>query len=274
MIDAGAVLAWGVPRLRDLPWRRTRDPWAILVAEVMLQQTQAERVVPSGWRSSTAFPTPGGVRRRVAGRRAAAVAGARLPAPGPQPARRRGAGSSSATAASCPTTSTSCCALPGIGPYTARAVRVFAFERDEAVVETNIARLLARTTGERLTPRRVQALADALVPDGDGWTWNQVLMDLGATVCRPAPRCAECPVADDCAWHRARAARPGSGRRLGRRQHRSSRRFEGSVRQARGRVLHALADRPGRRRRVPGRRRRRARRRPPRRRRRPQLRLP
>ncbi len=84
-------------------------------------------------------------------------------------------------------------ALPGVGPYTARAVRVFAFERDEAVVETNIARLLARVAGERLTAKRVQAIADALVPAGEGWAWNQVLMDLGATVCRPVPRCGELP---------------------------------------------------------------------------------
>ena len=84
-------------------------------------------------------------------------------------------------------------ALPGIGPYTARAVLAFAFERDVAVVDTNIARVLARVAGERLTLRRVQDAADALVPAGAGWAWNQVLMDLGATVCRPAPRCARVP---------------------------------------------------------------------------------
>ena len=86
-------------------------------------------------------------------------------------------------------------ALPGIGPYTARAVLAFAYERDVAVVDTNIARVLARVAGERQTPRAVQALADSFVPEGAGWAWNQMLMDLGATVCRPAPRCDECPLA-------------------------------------------------------------------------------
>ena len=71
----------------------------------------------------------------------------------------------------------------------------FAFERDVAVVDTNIARVLARVAGERLTPRARAGRADALVPAGAGWAWNQVLMDLGATVCRPAPRCDECPLA-------------------------------------------------------------------------------
>ena len=98
-------------------------------------------------------------------------------------------------------------ALPGIGPYTARAVLAFAFERDVAVVDTNIARVLARVAGERLTLRRVQAVADELVPVGDGWAWNQMLMDLGATVCRPAPRCDDCPLSAGCAWHRGRVAR-------------------------------------------------------------------
>ncbi len=92
-------------------------------------------------------------------------------------------------------------ALPGIGPYTARAVLAFAFERDAAVVDTNIARVLARPPASGLTPKRAQAMADELVPSGDGWVWNQVIMDLGATVCRPVPTCDVCPVAASCSWH-------------------------------------------------------------------------
>ena len=210
------MLAWGLPRLRDLPWRNTRDPWQILVAEVMLQQTQAERVVPK-WRAFlAAFPTPARVRRRVARRRPAAVAGTRLPAAGAQPARRRARRSSSCHGGDVPDDLDALLALPGVGPYTARAVRVFAFERDEAVVETNIARLLARVAGERLTAKRVQAVADALVPAGDGWAWNQVLMDLGATVCRPVPGCVECPVADELRVAPRRSPRARPGARLGR----------------------------------------------------------
>ena len=130
-------------------------------------------------------------------------------------------------------------ALPGIGPYTARAVLAFAYERDVAVVDTNIARVLARVGGERLTPKRAQAAADAFVPDGAGWTWNQVIMDLGALVCRPTPMCGECPIADSCAWHVA--GHPSPDPAVGSAGVSTSQApFEGSDRQRRGRVMAAL----------------------------------
>ena len=165
-LDTGAVLAWGLPRLRDLPWRTTRDPWAILVAEVMLQQTQADRVVPK-WRVFLdAYPTP------------AACAGASLGDvlrlwqglgyPGGRATSTTRPGDRRAPRRCRPDGLAELLALPGVGPYTARAVRVFAFEHDEAVVETNIARLLARVAGERLTAKRVQAIADDDVPAGEG----------------------------------------------------------------------------------------------------------
>jgi len=239
-LDAGAVLAWGVPRLRDLPWRQTRDPWSILVAEVMLQQTQARRVIPK-WETFLArHPTAAvcasaslgdvlcdwhglGYPRRARNLHDAAVVmverhGGRVPDDLP-----------------------ALLALPGVGPYTARAVLAFAFERDVAVVDTNIARVLARTAGRRLTGRSVQAAADALVPHGDGWVWNQVLMDLGATVCRPTPRCEECPVVRSCCWHRAGHASPdpadGSAG-----VSTTQAPYAGSDRQARGTVLRMLLD--------------------------------
>ena len=238
-LDAGAVLAWGVPRLRDLPWRRTRDPWAILVAEVMLQQTQTERVVPK-WRSFVVkYPTP------------AACAGAslgeilRLWQGLGYPRRARHLHDAAAVIVRdhggvVPNDAAALLALPGVGPYTARAVRVFAFEHDDAVVETNTARLLARVAGERLTAKRVQAIADAQVPTGEGWVWNQVLMDLGATVCRPAPRCADCPVTARCAWHRAGHPEPDPA--VGSAGVSTTQPpYNGSARQARGHVLHVLA---------------------------------
>jgi len=130
-------------------------------------------------------------------------------------------------------------ALPGIGPYTARAVLAFAFERDVAVVDTNIARVLARSVGERLTPKRAQAIADDAVPNGDGWIWNQVIMDLGATLCRPTPVCSPCPIRGSCSWNRAGHPDPdpavGSAGVSTRQAP-----FDGSDRQARGRVLAAL----------------------------------
>jgi A/G-specific adenine glycosylase len=238
-LDTDAVLAWGLPRLRDLPWRHTRDAWAILVAEVMLQQTQADRVVPK-WRTFLeAFPTPLACAESSLGDVLRLWQGLGYP-------RRARNLRDTATLVvehhdgRVPSDLAALRALPGIGPYTARAVRVFAFERDDGVVETNIARLLARVAGEGLTATRVQARADDLVPPGDGWAWNQVLMDVGATVCRPAPRCGECPVARACVWHRA--GRPDPDPAIGSAGVSTTQpRYDGSARQARGRVLHALA---------------------------------
>jgi A/G-specific adenine glycosylase len=244
VIDPGVVLAWGVPQLRDLPWRAERDPWAILVAEVMLQQTQAERVVPKWHAFLDTYPDPaacasaplGDVLRLWQGlgypRRARNLRGAADLIVG----QHSGA---------VPDDLDALLALPGVGAYTARAVLAFAFERDVGVVDTNIARVLARTAGERLTPKRAQAIADAVVPIGHGWIWNQVLMDLGAGICRPAPACERCPARASCAWRVAGRPDPdpavGSAGVSARQA-----RFDGSDRQARGRVLAALHDHPRR----------------------------
>ena len=242
MIDPGDVLSWGLPRLRDLPWRRTRDPWHILVAEVMLQQTGVERVIPKWEAFRSAYPTPAACAAVPLGDVLRLWHGLGYP--------RRARNLRDAAAeiverhdGAVPDRLDALLTLPGIGPYTARAVLAFAFQRDEAVVDTNIARVLARLAGERLTPRRAQALADSLVPRGEGWAWNQCLMDLGATVCRPDPRCTECPVATRCAWHRIGLAEPDpSVGSAGVSTPQS--RFEGSERQARGRVLKTLTGGP------------------------------
>jgi A/G-specific adenine glycosylase len=135
-------------------------------------------------------------------------------------------------------------ALPGIGPYTARAVLAFAFEADHAIVDTNTARVLARWEAKRLTVREAQEAADAALPIGSAWAWNQAMLDLGAAVCtRRAPRCEVCPVADRCGWARAGNPPPDpadgsagvSGGQSG---------FEGSDRQGRGRLLEALRTGP------------------------------
>lgn len=221
--------------MRDLPWRRTRDPWQILAAEVMLQQTQVARVIPKWEAFLASFPDPASCAAASLGDVLRLWQGLGYP---------RRARNLHATAESVvrdhqgrlPDDLDALLALPGIGPYTARAVLAFAFERDVAVVDTNIARILARTAGERLTPRRAQARADVSVPSGEGWTWNQVVMDLGAVLCRPTPRCEECPLATSCTWHRQGHPHPdpaiGSAGVSGKQA-----RFEGSDRQARGWLL-------------------------------------
>jgi A/G-specific adenine glycosylase len=231
-----AVLDWWADARRDLPWRRTRDPWAVLVAEVMLQQTQVDRVIPKWHAFLERFPDPASC--------AAAPAGAVIEAWAGLGYNRRGlalhrcAGVVVAEhGGRLPADLDALRALPGIGPYTARAVLAFAFELDVAVLDTNVARVVARQAGRRLTPSEAQAAADALVPSGLGWAWNQAMLDLGATVCRArTSECGRCPVRSWCAW-RGEGPDPavGSAGVSGRQS-----RFEGSDRQGRGRLVDAL----------------------------------
>ena len=136
-------------------------------------------------------------------------------------------------------------ALPGVGPYTARAVLAFAHERDGVgVLDTNAARVLARHAGRPLGRAEAQAAADRAVPGGRGWAWNQAMLDLGATVCQARrPACGECPIGAGCAWHLAANPMPdpavGSAGVSG-----PQSRFEGSDRQGRGRLVDALRSAP------------------------------
>lgn len=130
-------------------------------------------------------------------------------------------------------------ALPGVGPYTARAVLAFAFADDAAVVDTNVARVLSRLSGEALTAHAAQTMADDLLPLGHAWEWNQVLMDFGATVCTArSPQCGRCPLESQCA-HRGCGDDPAARSAL---TSRPQARFEGSDRQARGRLMKRLAE--------------------------------
>ncbi len=128
-------------------------------------------------------------------------------------------------------------ALPGIGPYTARAVLAFAFGDDAAVVDTNVARVISRVEGRALKPRETQMLADEILASGLARDWNQVIMDFGATLCvARSPHCHECPIATKCRWN-------GRGEDPARTTAFTSRpqgRFEGSDRQARGKLMKAL----------------------------------
>ena len=236
-VQQDALLGWATPRLREFVWRNTRDPWAVLVSEVMLQQTGVARVIPKWGAFMEAFPTPRDCAQSALGDVLRLWQGLGYPR------RARNLHAAAGVIArehggEVPDSLDSLLALPGVGAYTARAVLAFAFEYDVAVVDTNIARVLARLKGERLTPRRAQVAADELLAEGTAWLWNQAFMDLGATVCRPVPSCDECPWFEFCAW-RGEGDDPAVGSAgvsvpQGR--------FEGSDRQARGRLIKALGN--------------------------------
>lgn len=231
------VLGWVSTRLRQLPWRDTRDPWAVLVSEVMLQQTGVRRVLPKWEAFMDAFPDPSTCAAAELGEVLRLWQGLGYP----RRARNLHLAAGvivSTYGGQVPGDLESLLALPGVGPYTARAVLAFAHEVDAAVVDVNVARILSRVVGRRLTAREVQRHADDLVPDGEAWLWNQAMMDLGALVCRPVPRCQECPVAGVCTW-RGSGPDPSVGSAgVGSTQSP----FAGSDRQARGRLLKALGE--------------------------------
>lgn len=230
-------MAWGLAELRDLPWRATRDPWRVLVSEVMLQQTSVARVLPKYEAFIGRFPDPASMASAPLGEALALWQGLGYP--------RRCRNLREAAAiivrdhdGAVPADLDELLALPGIGAYTARAVLAFAHGVDAAVVDTNVSRVLSRWDGRSMTARELQARADSLVPEAMAWEWNQMIMDLGARICTArAPRCADCPTAQDCA-HRGKgpdpaAASAGASRPQGR--------FEGSDRQARGRAMRAVS---------------------------------
>lgn len=204
-----AVLAWYDHQGRAFEFRGIRDPWAILVSEVILQQTQASRGEPA-WRAfmarfptvvSLAAATPADVLRQWSGlgynrralnlQRAARVI-----------VERHGG--------LVPDDLVALEALPGVGPYTARAVTALAFGRPVGPVDTNVRRVLGRVLAGHGSPRdpgaplaaaRLQALADAAVPHDRPADWTAALMDIGATLCRPArPDCVTCPLAGTCRY--------------------------------------------------------------------------
>jgi A/G-specific adenine glycosylase len=233
---------------RDLPWRSTRDAWLVLVSEVMLQQTQACRVVDPWRRFVTRFPTPGACA--AAGAAAVVRAWAGL-------GYNRRASNLHRTAViivdrhggQVPDQLEALLDLPGVGPYTARAVLAFAYGRAVGAVDTNVVRVLSRAVaGRPLAGREAQRLADRLVPQGDGaWRFNQALFDLGARCCTArAPRCAVCPLGASCRWTTSGggadgswtlSADPGAGRRR-------QGVFAGSDREGRGRLVGALRSAP------------------------------
>ena len=200
------LLTWYRRHGRDLPWRQTDDPYHILVSEIMLQQTQVDRVLPKyaewldkypsfsalaaapeGEVTDTWYPLGYNIRPRrlqMIAREAVERYGGRLP-------------SDEATLRS----------FKGIGQYTAGAIRSFAFRERAAILDTNVARVLFRVfvaAGDpkaHVMKRHLWTVSDALVPSRDVFDFNQALMDLGAMVCvARSPKCLVCPMQKDCAW--------------------------------------------------------------------------
>jgi A/G-specific adenine glycosylase len=232
MVQAG-LLSWYAVEGRDLPWRRTRDPYAILVSEVMLQQTQVERVIPKWHAWLAEFPTlralatasPAAVIRAWQGlgynRRAVSLHGLAREVVARFDGRLPG-------------TVAELRSLRGVGPYTAAAVACFAFGQAAPVVDTNVRRVLGRVFG---CPTRsvgeTERLAEVVLPKPQAYAWNQALMDLGATVCAAGrPKCLMCPLLGVC-----RTA--GDGVRTVRRVP-SGERWQGSQRFYRGRLVDEL----------------------------------
>lgn len=199
-----ALIAWFAAHREDLPWRRNRDPFAVWVSEIMLQQTQVATVIPYFERFMTRFPTVSALaaaplddvlklweglgyysRARHLHRAAQIVVaehGGQLPSD-PIALRR----------------------LPGIGRYTAGAIASLAFGADAPILDGNVIRVLARLfdlsddVSQGATQRRLWALAASLIPAGRAAAWNEGLMELGRRVCTPiSPQCAVCPLTDRC----------------------------------------------------------------------------
>lgn len=217
----------------------------MLVSEVMLQQTQVDRVLPYFEVFAERWPTP----EHFAAAELADLLAAWQGLGYPKRVRNLWQAAAIITerhGGGVPTDLDDLLALPGVGRYTARAVQAFAFGIDTGVVDTNVGRILARWQGRRLSPREAQRIADELVPAGESWAWNQAMMDLGAQVCtKRDPSCGRCPAQRWCAWGSVVLDSESSGQPdpADRSAGVSARQapFEGSDRQARGRLLAALS---------------------------------
>jgi A/G-specific adenine glycosylase len=243
-----AVKRWYSANARDLPWRGSRDPYHVLVSEIMLQQTQVDRVAPKYRAFLQRFPT----LRALARARLADVLrswsglgynarGKRLKDCAEVIVSRHGA--------KVPADAELLQTLPGVGRYTACAVSSFAFGAREPVVDVNVQRVLSRTLLGRDDANRATAwsLAAHVLPRRDAAQWSQALMDLGARFCRSTPKCAECPARRACRFaarehDKASHSAPNIDRSTSPRPLRE--RFTGSRRYFRGRIVRALAGAP------------------------------
>ena len=242
------VLAWFEEAGRDLPWRATRDPYRVLVAEVLAQQTQAARAAAAWPRFLERFPD---VHALAAAAPAEVLRAWQCLGYNRRALALRATAQAVAERGGWPGTVEELAGLPGVGPYTARAVACFALGLRVAPVDTNVARVLARslagTDPAELSPAARQRLADQALPppagapplgspdpSGRAWTWSSALMDVGALHCRPRPRCDGCPLELSCRWRALGPAAPPP-------RPRAQAPFATSDRRWRGAVVRALA---------------------------------
>jgi A/G-specific adenine glycosylase len=242
------LLEWFAVNQRDLPWRHTRDPYRILVSEVMLQQTQVDRVIPYYERWLELFPTAEALADAPTAEVIKAWSGLGY--------NRRAVYLQKTARAVVdehggrfPRTRDELLKLPGVGPYTAGAIAAFAFEQDVAFMDTNIRRVVHRLAfgsdipARQATEGQVLEAAEQLVPEGFGWAWNQAMIEFGALQCtQRRPACVICPLQHCCAAFPAiqtDIAELPVGVRL-----KNEAAFHGSNRQFRGRVVEELRRTP------------------------------
>jgi A/G-specific adenine glycosylase len=247
----GSLLDWyRVHGRAHLPWRQTRDPYRIVVSEFMLQQTQVDRVIPLYEAFVAAFPDFATLAAADAGDAVRLWRGLgynsramRLHALARAVVERHGG--------ALPSDREALLALPGIGPYTASAVRAFAFELDDVALDTNIRRI-AHRTGFGLehpslaTDAELDARARAALEPGTAHDWNSAMMDVGATICTArAPKCLLCPLRPGCVAAPVDAAQLAErARGANRRSPQESIPFERTTRFLRGRIIDRLRDVP------------------------------
>jgi A/G-specific adenine glycosylase len=237
------VLQWYDEHARELPWRQPGKPaWAVLVSEVMLQQTPVSRVLPAYLAWLERWPTAGALAADAPGE--AVRMWGRLGYP--RRALRLHAAACALVArhdGAVPSSYDALLALPGVGSYTAAAVASFAYGGRHAVLDTNVRRVLARSIGGREQPTphlsaAERAVSESLVPDEAPLAarWAVAVMELGALVCTARePRCADCPVFAQCAWH-------GGGRPSYDGPRRAPQGFAGTDRQVRGLIMAVLRE--------------------------------
>lgn len=198
------LLRWYARHGRDLPWRRTRDPYHILVSEVMLQQTQVERVLGYYEPFLRRYPTVEALAASSEPQVREAWEGLGYYARA-RNLHRTAQEVTTQHGGKLPDDLEAIQRLPGIGRYTAGAVLSFAYQKDAAILDTNAARVLRRvfavrrSTSQSRLQRRLWDIAEAVTPPGKADRFNQAIMDLGATVCHARnPNCPRCPVRHPC----------------------------------------------------------------------------